>query len=139
GSFMTGGLQLPEFVSRKPYTISDYNSSFRLLCSPFLSDEENRKLFGKCNNPNGHGHNYKGEKGAPPSLKPRETGCVCVGGGNLMPHHPQSDEPLGGKLTHPMKTASLGQTSCVHECAIIHFAHPLKPTSFYPLLSKHHQ
>ncbi|ETE61869.1 6-pyruvoyl tetrahydrobiopterin synthase, partial [Ophiophagus hannah] len=34
---------------------------FRLLCSPFLSDEENRKLFGKCNNPNGHGHNYKVE------------------------------------------------------------------------------
>ena len=23
-----------------------------------LSDEENRKKFGKCNNPNGHGHNY---------------------------------------------------------------------------------
>ncbi|XP_032023293.1 6-pyruvoyl tetrahydrobiopterin synthase isoform X1 [Hylobates moloch] len=25
----------------------------------FLSDEENLKLFGKCSNPNGHGHNYK--------------------------------------------------------------------------------
>ncbi|XP_070346400.1 6-pyruvoyl tetrahydrobiopterin synthase isoform X2 [Equus asinus] len=24
-----------------------------------LSNEENLKLFGKCNNPNGHGHNYK--------------------------------------------------------------------------------
>jgi len=23
------------------------------------SDEENRRLFGKCNNPNGHGHNYR--------------------------------------------------------------------------------
>ena len=23
-----------------------------------LSDEENRRVFGKCNNPNGHGHNY---------------------------------------------------------------------------------
>ena len=23
-----------------------------------LSDEENRNIFGKCNNPNGHGHNY---------------------------------------------------------------------------------
>jgi 6-pyruvoyltetrahydropterin/6-carboxytetrahydropterin synthase len=23
-----------------------------------LSDEENRELFGKCNNPNWHGHNY---------------------------------------------------------------------------------
>ena len=26
-----------------------------------LSDEDNRNLFGKCNNPNGHGHNYKGK------------------------------------------------------------------------------
>lgn len=25
---------------------------------PGLSDEENRRLFGKCNNPSGHGHNY---------------------------------------------------------------------------------
>ncbi|NXQ46956.1 PTPS synthase, partial [Catharus fuscescens] len=27
--------------------------------SESLSDEENLKLFGKCNNANGHGHNYK--------------------------------------------------------------------------------
>ena len=28
------------------------------LHSPRLSDEENRKVFGKCNNVHGHGHNY---------------------------------------------------------------------------------
>jgi 6-pyruvoyltetrahydropterin/6-carboxytetrahydropterin synthase len=28
------------------------------LHSPELSDEENRRVFGKCNHPNGHGHNY---------------------------------------------------------------------------------
>lgn len=28
------------------------------LHSPHLSDEENRELYGKCNNANGHGHNY---------------------------------------------------------------------------------
>ena len=28
---------------------------------PSLSDEENRALFGKCNNPRGHGHNYQFE------------------------------------------------------------------------------
>jgi len=28
------------------------------LHNPALSDEENRRLFGKCNNPHGHGHNY---------------------------------------------------------------------------------
>jgi 6-pyruvoyltetrahydropterin/6-carboxytetrahydropterin synthase len=26
--------------------------------NPELSAEENRRLFGKCNNPHGHGHNY---------------------------------------------------------------------------------
>lgn len=26
---------------------------------PELSDEENRRVFGKCNNPAGHGHNYR--------------------------------------------------------------------------------
>ncbi|KAM7137893.1 6-pyruvoyl tetrahydrobiopterin synthase isoform 1-T1 [Macrochelys suwanniensis] len=30
-----------------------------LAAGKSLSDEENLKLFGKCNNPNGHGHNYK--------------------------------------------------------------------------------
>ncbi|EHB18701.1 6-pyruvoyl tetrahydrobiopterin synthase [Heterocephalus glaber] len=35
-----------------------FSASHRLH-SKSLSNEENLKLFGKCNNPNGHGHNYK--------------------------------------------------------------------------------
>jgi 6-pyruvoyltetrahydropterin/6-carboxytetrahydropterin synthase len=31
------------------------------LHSPALSDEENRALYGKCDNPHGHGHNYEVE------------------------------------------------------------------------------
>ena len=34
-----------------------FSASHRLHVDA-LSDEENRKLFGKCNNPYGHGHNY---------------------------------------------------------------------------------
>ncbi|KAF4796672.1 6-pyruvoyl tetrahydrobiopterin synthase [Turdus rufiventris] len=34
-------------------------SACHRLHSESLSDEENLKLFGKCNNANGHGHNYK--------------------------------------------------------------------------------
>lgn len=34
-----------------------FSSSHRLY-NPALSDEENENLFGKCSNPNGHGHNY---------------------------------------------------------------------------------
>ncbi len=29
------------------------------LHNPAMSDEENRRTFGKCNNPAGHGHNYQ--------------------------------------------------------------------------------
>ncbi|MFK7759618.1 MAG: 6-carboxytetrahydropterin synthase [Phycisphaerales bacterium] len=29
------------------------------LHTPHLSDQENAEFFGKCNNPSGHGHNYK--------------------------------------------------------------------------------
>ena len=34
------------------------------LHSPHLSDEANRELYGKCNNPYGHGHNYSVEVSA---------------------------------------------------------------------------
>ncbi|CAF96233.1 unnamed protein product [Tetraodon nigroviridis] len=36
-------------------------SACHRLHSIHLSDEENKKVYGKCNNPNGHGHNYKAE------------------------------------------------------------------------------
>jgi 6-pyruvoyltetrahydropterin/6-carboxytetrahydropterin synthase len=35
----------------------EFSASHRLH-SPKLSDEENRRIFGMCNNPHGHGHNY---------------------------------------------------------------------------------
>jgi 6-pyruvoyltetrahydropterin/6-carboxytetrahydropterin synthase len=34
-----------------------FNAAHRVH-NPSLSDEENKTLFGKCNNPNWHGHNY---------------------------------------------------------------------------------
>ena len=36
----------------------EFSAAHRLHC-PQLSPEENRNVFGKCNNPSGHGHNYK--------------------------------------------------------------------------------
>ena len=41
------------YVSRREV----FSASHRLHNSN-LSDEENQNIFGKCNNPNGHGHNY---------------------------------------------------------------------------------
>lgn len=34
-----------------------FNAAHRVH-NPALSDAENKRLFGKCNNPNWHGHNY---------------------------------------------------------------------------------
>jgi len=34
-----------------------FNAAHRVH-NPALSDQENESLFGKCNNPNWHGHNY---------------------------------------------------------------------------------
>lgn len=36
----------------------DFAAAHRLFV-PGLTDEENRRLFGKCTNPSGHGHNYR--------------------------------------------------------------------------------
>lgn len=35
----------------------EFAASHRLACAEF-SDTKNREIFGKCSNPNGHGHNY---------------------------------------------------------------------------------
>lgn len=41
------------YLSRK----ESFSSAHRLHNS-FLTEEENKQIYGKCNNPNGHGHNY---------------------------------------------------------------------------------
>lgn len=38
----------------------EFSASHRLHVAS-MSDEENRRIFGKCNNPRGHGHNYRVE------------------------------------------------------------------------------
>ncbi len=43
--------------------------------NPKLSPEENRRIFGKCNNPHGHGHNYMLEVTVAGLLNPT-TGMV---------------------------------------------------------------
>jgi len=45
------------------------------LHAPQLSDEENRRIYGKCNHPYGHGHNYVVEVSARGPLDER-TGCA---------------------------------------------------------------
>jgi 6-pyruvoyltetrahydropterin/6-carboxytetrahydropterin synthase len=52
-----------------------FSASHRLHCDA-MSAEENRDVYGKCNNPHGHGHNYALEVTVAGQVDPR-TGMVC--------------------------------------------------------------
>jgi 6-pyruvoyltetrahydropterin/6-carboxytetrahydropterin synthase len=52
-----------------------FNAAHRVH-NPKLSDAENSRLFGKCNNPNWHGHNYTLDVSVEGDIDP-ETGYVC--------------------------------------------------------------
>src|SRR3974377_133251 len=50
-------------------------SASHLYHNPNFSPEENRSVFGKCNNPHGHGHNYTLEVTVSGEVDPK-TGMV---------------------------------------------------------------
>ncbi len=52
-----------------------FSASHRLHCDEF-SAEENQAVYGKCNNPHGHGHNYALEVTVAGPVDER-TGMVC--------------------------------------------------------------
>jgi 6-pyruvoyltetrahydropterin/6-carboxytetrahydropterin synthase len=69
GDRSRGGSNIPQSpLTKQPVTITrlptvtvvkrlQFNAAHRVH-NPALSDAENNALFGKCNNPNWHGHNY---------------------------------------------------------------------------------
>ena len=52
-----------------------FSASHRLHSSR-LSEEENRRVYGKCNNPHGHGHNYVVEVSVSGAVDPA-TGMIA--------------------------------------------------------------
>jgi len=52
-----------------------FSASHRLHCES-MSEEENRRVYGKCNNPFGHGHNYAIEITVSGTPAP-DTGMIC--------------------------------------------------------------
>jgi len=52
-----------------------FSASHRLHCES-MSEEENRRVYGKCNNPYGHGHNYAIEITVSGTPAP-DTGMIC--------------------------------------------------------------
>ena len=55
-----------------------FNAAHRVH-NPALSDEENRATFGKCNNPNWHGHNYVLEVSVSGEIEERTGYVVDLG------------------------------------------------------------
>ncbi len=55
-----------------------FNAAHRVH-NPALSDEENRALFGKCNHPNWHGHNYVLEVSVTGPIDPRSGYVMDLG------------------------------------------------------------
>ena len=61
----------------KAYLTRRYNfSASHRLHSPEFSDAENQAVYGKCNNPHGHGHNYALEVTVSGQVDQR-TGMIC--------------------------------------------------------------
>ena len=58
----------------KIFRVEQFNAAHRLF-NPKWDNETNDRVFGKCNNPNFHGHNYKLEVELDGPINP-ETGYV---------------------------------------------------------------
>lgn len=66
-----------------------------VLASPALTDAENERIFGKCANPNGHGHDY--------GVEVTVSGPVDRGTGTLVPLETLDavfDEHVRGPFSH---------------------------------------
>ncbi len=61
-------------MSLTVYRKAHFNAAHRLF-NPNWTDEKNQSVFGKCSNPNYHGHNYELEVGVTGAVDP-ETGFL---------------------------------------------------------------
>jgi 6-pyruvoyltetrahydropterin/6-carboxytetrahydropterin synthase len=64
----------PSHMRVSVFRKAHFNAAHRLH-NPNFSDEKNRQIFGLCNNPNYHGHNYELEVKVSGEIDP-ETGYV---------------------------------------------------------------
>ena len=76
-----------------------FSASHRLH-SPSLSEEENRRIYGKCNNPHGHGHNY--------TVEVRLSGKIDAQTG-MISHLADLDSFVNEKVIEPFDHRSLNE------------------------------
>ena len=77
-----------------------FSASHRLHCDA-MTAAENQAVYGKCNNPHGHGHNYSVEVTVAGRVDPR-TGMVC----NLVDLDSFVHEKILERLTAPQPAAA---------------------------------
>ncbi len=63
----------------------EFSAAHRLHV-PGYSDDRNREIFGKCNNPSGHGHNYKLEVAVRAPIDPQGRACDAEAIDQLVDH-----------------------------------------------------
>jgi 6-pyruvoyltetrahydropterin/6-carboxytetrahydropterin synthase len=71
-----------------------FNAAHRVH-NPALSDSENKAIFGKCNNPNWHGHNYVLEVSVTGSIDDRTSYVMDLGALKRL-----VEEEVVGKMDH---------------------------------------
>ena len=76
-----------------------FSASHRLH-NPKLSDEENLRVYGKCNNPYGHGHNY--------TVEVRVSGSIDRGTG-MISNLTDLDKFVNEKVIEPFDCRSLNE------------------------------
>jgi len=76
------------------------------LHHPSLAKEENQDLYGKCNNPGGHGHNYFLEVTVAGPIDPRTGMAGNLGG---------LDAYVQARVVSPMHESSLNELPNFHE------------------------
>ena len=121
----------------------DFSASHRLH-SPHFGDEENARVYGKCNRPNGHGHNYGLEVTVRGPVDPR-TGVVIDLGlldravneeviERYDHRHLNLDVPDFAKTT-PMVSLPLAGTSATSERTTLPLARTTRTSSPPPTMS----
>lgn len=76
-----------------------FSASHRLH-NPTLSDEENVRIYGKCNNPYGHGHNY--------TVEVRVSGAIDAATG-MISNLADLDKFVNEKVIEPFDCRSLNE------------------------------
>jgi 6-pyruvoyltetrahydropterin/6-carboxytetrahydropterin synthase len=79
------------------------------LHNPGLSDEENSRLYGKCNNPYGHGHNY--------TLEVLVSGVISPATG-MIANLADLDSFVAREILEPFDHKSLNEDVAAFRCTV---------------------